>query len=60
MKTKEDTKNNDVERKPNVIKETSHKVEGAPEQELLGILKFNLGFKSVLSGGEVRKPREDK
>lgn len=59
MKTKEDTKNNDQQRKPAVLKDASHKVEAAPEQELLGKILTDLGFKSGLAS-EPRKPREEK
>jgi hypothetical protein len=59
MKAKEDTKNNDQERKPAVIKAQEHKVEVAPENELLGNPSSHLGFRSGLAS-EPRKPREDR
>lgn len=39
LKTKEDTKDEEADRKPAVIKATEHKVQVAPEQELLGIFQ---------------------
>lgn len=36
LKTKEDSKDDTEDRKPAVLKSTEHKVQAAPEQELLG------------------------
>jgi hypothetical protein len=60
MKTKEDTKDDEPDRKPAVTRSNDHKVQSAPEQELLGKDFYYEGFKSGLARDERRPVRDDK